>query len=122
MNTIPGDTHSIEAMYAPRGLLVLDNSRIGELCATCQHGASAATALVYKALGVEKNIEYNGGNPSDPHNHCSFYAATQGDPLKRAIRAFLTKKAAPDGRIAPQPAGTADLTKWITWTAPTLAD
>ena len=122
VNTIPGDTHSIVAMYAPRGLLVLDNSRIGELCATCQHGASAAGALVYQALGVEKNIEYNGGNPGDPHNHCTFYPATQGDPLKRAIRAFLTKKAAPDGRIAPQPAGTADLTKWITWTAPTLAD
>ncbi|MEI9941075.1 MAG: cellulose-binding protein [Pseudomonadota bacterium] len=122
VNTIPGDTHSLLAMYAPRGLLVLDNSRIGELCATCQHGASAAGALVYKALGVEKNIEYNGGNPSDPHDHCTFYPATQGDPLKRAIRAFLTKKAAPDGRIAPQPAGTADLTKWITWTAPTLAD
>ena len=122
VNTIPGDMHSLEAMYAPRGLLVLDNSRIGELCATCQHGGSAAAALVYQALGVPKNIEYNGGNPSDPHDHCTFYAASQGEPLKRAIRAFLTKKAAPDGRIAPQPAGTADLTKWITWTAPTLAD
>ncbi len=122
VNTIPGDTHSLVAMYAPRGLLVLDNSRIGELCASCQHAASAAGAVVYKALGVEKNIEYNGGNPSDPHNHCSFYAATQGEPLKRAIRTFLTKKAAADGRIAPQTAGTADLAKWITWTAPALAD
>ncbi|MET0791927.1 MAG: cellulose-binding protein [Polyangiaceae bacterium] len=120
VNVMPVDTHSLVAMYAPRGLLVLDNSRIGELCATCQHAASAAGALVYKALGVEKNIEYNGGNPSDPHNHCTFYAATQGEPLKRAIRAFLTKKAAPDGRIAPQPAGTADLTTWIDWEAPTL--
>jgi len=122
VNTIPGDMHSLEAMYAPRGLLVLDNSRIGELCASCQHAGSAAAALVYQALGVGKNIEYNGGNPGDPHNHCTFYAASQGEPLKRAIRAFLTKKAAPDGRIAPQTAGTADLTKWITWTAPTLAD
>jgi hypothetical protein len=122
VNSIPGDTHAIAAMYAPRGLLVLDNSRIGELCATCQHGASAAAAKVYEALGVGKNIEYNGGNPSDPHNHCTFYSATQGDPLKRAIRAFLTKKADPDGRIVPQPAGTADLTKWIPWTAPALAD
>ncbi len=122
VNTIPGDTHSMVAMYAPRGLLVLDNSRIGELCAPCQHAASAAGQILYEALGLGKNIEYNGGNPSDPQNHCSFYPATQGDPLKRAIEAFLTKKAAPDGRIAPQPAGTADLTKWITWTAPTLAD
>ncbi len=78
VNVIPADTHSMVAMYAPRGLLVLDNSRIGELCATCQHAASAAGALVYKALGVEKNIEYNGGNPTDPHNHCTFYPRHAG--------------------------------------------
>jgi hypothetical protein len=122
VNAIPVDTHSIVAMYAPRGLLVLDNSRIGELCATCQHGATAAGAEVYKALGVEKNVEYHGGNPSDPHDHCTFYPATQGDPLKRAIRAFLTKKAAPDGRIAPAAVATCDLAKWIPWSTPTLTD
>jgi hypothetical protein len=64
VNTIPGDTSSIAAMYAPRGLLVLDNSRIGELCSTCQHGASAAAFVLYDALGVGNNIEYNGGNAS----------------------------------------------------------
>ena len=120
VNTIPADTHSLVAMYAPRGLLILDNSRIGELCATCQHAAAASAAEMYKALGVEKNIEYNGGNASDPHNHCTFYAASQVEPLKRAIRAFLTKKAAPDGRIAPAAIATADLTKWIEGTTPTL--
>jgi hypothetical protein len=122
VNMAPSDTSSLVAMYAPRGLLVLDNSRIGELCSTCQHAASAAGQKLYAALGVGANIGYNGGNPSDPHNHCTFYTATQGDPLKRAIRAHLTKKAAPDGRMEPQPAGTADLTKWVPWTAPTLAD
>jgi hypothetical protein len=51
-----------------------------------------------------------------------------GDPfwvshfLQAVIRAHLTKKAAPDGRMEPQPAGTADLTKWVPWSAPTLAD
>ena len=121
-NTIPGDTSSLVGMYAPRGLLVLDNSRIGELGASCQHAACAAGQKVYEALGLGKNIAYNGGNPSDPHNHCTFYAATQGEPLRRAIQAHLTKKAAADGRMEPQPAGTADLSKWVPWTAPTLAD
>jgi len=121
VNSIPGDMHSLLAMYAPRGLLVLDNSRIGELCSPCQHAASAAGQIVFEALGVGKNVAYHGGNPSDPHDHCAFYK-TQVPALQRAIRAHLTKKAAPDGRIEPQPAGTADLNKWITWTAPSLAD
>jgi hypothetical protein len=124
VDTIPGDTHSLAAMHAPRGLLVLDNSRIGELCATCQHAASAAAQVVYQALGIGANIGYNGGNPTDPQNHCQFYPATQSAPLLRAIRGHLTKTAAPDGRLEPQPAGTADLTKWVPWstTAPTLVN
>ena len=67
---------------------------------------------------------YNGGNPGDPQNHCTFYPDTQGPPLQRAIRAHLTKTAAPDGRMEPQPAGTADLTKWVPWSssAPTLTN
>jgi hypothetical protein len=122
VNSIPGDTSSLAAMYAPRGLLVLDNSRIGELCAPCQHAATAAAQVMYQALGLPANVGYNGGNPTDPQNHCQFYPATQGDPLRRAIRGHLTKTAAPDGRMEPQPAGTADLTKWVPWsaTAPTL--
>jgi hypothetical protein len=124
VDTIPGDTHSLAAMHAPRGLLILDNSRIGELCAPCQHAATAAAQVMYQALGLGANVGYNGGNPSDPQNHCTFYTATQGPPLTRAIRAHLTKKAAPDGRMEPQPAGTADLTKWVPWstTAPTLTN
>lgn len=123
-DTIPGDTHSLAAMHAPRGLLVLDNSRIGELCAPCQHAATAAAQVVYQALGIGKNVTYNGGNPSDPQDHCSFYPTTQGPPLQAAIRAHLTKTMPPAGTISPQPAGTADLTKWVPWStmAPTLVD
>jgi hypothetical protein len=124
VDTIPGDTHSLAAMHLPRGLLVLDNSRIGELCATCQHAATDAAEVLAQALGVGPNVGYNGGNPSDPQNHCTFYMTTQGPPLQRAIRGHLTKTAAPDGRMEPQPAGTADLTKWVPWstTAPTLTN
>jgi hypothetical protein len=124
VDTIPGDTHSLAAMHAPRGLLVLDNSRIGELCATCQHAATDAAQVVYGALGIGANVGYNGGNPTDPQNHCTFYPTTQGPPLQRAIRGHLTRTAAPDGRMEPQPAGTADLTKWVPWsaTAPTLTN
>jgi hypothetical protein len=119
VNVIPGDTHSLVAMYAPRGLLVLDNSRIGELGSSAQHGASAAGALVYQALGAQGAIAYHGGNADDPHNHCMFYTS-QAEPLRRAIKGHLTRTAAPDGRMEPQPAGTADLAEWIDWQAPAL--
>ena len=124
VDTIPGDTHSLAAMHAPRGLLVLDNSRIGELCATCQHAATAAAQVVYQSLGIGANVGYNGGNPTDPQNHCQFYPTTQAPPLQRAIRGHLTKTAAPDGRMEPQPAGTANLATWVPWstTAPTLTN
>jgi hypothetical protein len=124
VDTIPGDTHTLAAMHLPRGLLVLDNSRIGELCATCQHAATDAAEVVAQALGLGPNVGYNGGNPTDPQDHCTFYPNTQGPPLMRAIAGHLTKTAAPDGRMEPQPAGTADLTKWVPWstTAPTLTN
>jgi hypothetical protein len=121
LTSIPGDMHTMAAMYAPRGLIVLDNSRIGELCSTCQDGASEAAQKVFGALGVGSNIEYHGGLPKDPQDHCSFNTE-QVEPLQRAIRAFLTKKAAPAGKMEPQSVGKADLAKWITWTAPTLED
>jgi hypothetical protein len=119
VNVIPGDTHSLVAMYAPRGLLVLDNSRIGELGSSAQHAASAAGARVYAALGVENNIAYHGGRAMDPHMHCSFYSE-QAEPLRKAIQAHLTRTAAPAGAIEPQPAGTADLARWIDWDTPVL--
>jgi hypothetical protein len=119
VNKFPGDMHSLVAMYAPRGLLILDNSRIGHLGASATHGSAAAARLVYEALGVGANMAYHGGNPGDPHDHCTFYDS-QAEPLTRAIRAHLTRTAEPDGRMEPQPSGTADLAKWVPWTAPTL--
>jgi hypothetical protein len=121
VNVMPADMHSLVAMYAPRGFLVLDNSRIGELCSTCQHAASAAGQKVYEALGAGKNIEYHGGNTSDPHQHCSFYTSQQ-EPLRRALHAHLKRSAPADGRVAPAAVATADVAMWIPWTAPTLAD
>ena len=55
---MPCDSHFMGAMYAPRGVLILDNPYIGWLCPMCGHVAALATAEVYKALGYEKNF-YN---------------------------------------------------------------
>jgi hypothetical protein len=119
LDTMPVDMNSLVAMYVPRGLLVLDNSRIGELGSVAQHAATYAGRQVAEAMGVGGNIAYHGGNPSDPHGHCSFYQ-TQVPAVQAAIRAHLTRTAEPDGKIEPQPVGTADLDEWIDWETPTF--
>ena len=95
------------------------NSRIGELGSSAQHAATVAGGKVFEALGVGKNVAYHGGRAMDPHMHCSFYDE-QEEPLRRAIRAHLTRTAEPDGRMEPQPAGTANLEEWIEWDTPVL--
>lgn len=119
LNSMPVDMHALVAMYVPRGLLVLDNSRIGELGSVAQHAATYAGRQVAEAFGVGPNIAYHGGNPSDPHGHCSFYQ-TQVPALQAAIRAHLTRTEPAAGKIEPQPVGTADLEEWIEWETPTL--
>lgn len=125
VNTIPGDTSSIAAMYAPRGLLVIDNSRIGELGASAQDGACEAAGFLYKALGIPNNIAYNGGQPTDPQGHCDFAQDPAADaPLQAAIAAFLNKTTAPMGQLQPAAVATANLTTWVPWgpSAPTLVN
>lgn len=122
---IPADAHFLVAMYAPRGFTTLDNNRIGHLGPVAQFTAAAAGAEVFKALGVESNVGYHGGNGMDPHNHCAFYAH-QEDATRRAIEAFLTKKAAPENKMEPQLQNQNkqpidyDLGNYIEWQTPTL--
>lgn len=116
---------ALAAMHAPRGLLVLDNSRIGELCATCQHAATDAAQVLYQALGLGANVGYNGGNPSDPQNHCTFYTATQGSPPDQGHPGPPDQ----DGRARRTDGAAAGRHrrshhKWVPWstTAPTLTN
>lgn len=125
VDTIPADAHFLVAMYAPRGFTTLDNNRIGHLGPVAQFTAAAAGAEVFKALGVESNVGYHGGNGMDPHQHCSFNTHQQ-DATVRAIEGFLTKKSAPANSMEPQlrdrnnTAIDYDLGKYIEWQTPAL--
>ncbi len=125
VDAIPADAHFLVAMYAPRGFTTLDNNRIGHLGPVAQFAALAAGAEVFKALGVEANVGYHGGNDGDPHNHCSFNASQQ-ETARKAIQGFLTKKTAPANFMEPKLKNQNDqpvnfmLTEYIDWQAPTL--
>lgn len=117
--TIPIDTHEILGMFAPRGLLILDNPFIGELTPRGAHAAALAGVEVYKALGVEENLSYLSATGSG--THCAIRTEYQ-EPLRQAIQKHLFKnEAAAGGTIeTSQTFATANPEDWITWETPTL--
>jgi hypothetical protein len=118
-NTIPMDTHEIVAMYAPRGLLVLDNPFIGELTARAAHAAALAGAEVYEALGAAANLSYLSTTTNG--QHCLIRPEYQ-EPLRQAIQKHLFKNEAAAGGVIQANAqlGTANPGDWIDWPTPTL--
>jgi hypothetical protein len=73
-----------------------------------------AARLIYKAAGVPDNMGFSG---SGNHAHCSFPSNQQAD-LTAFINRFLLDGTASTANIEKGP--TADVSKYIDWTAPTL--
>lgn len=118
-NTLPMDTHEIIGLFAPRGLLVLDNPFIGELTPRGAHAAALAGAEIYEALGVRGNIGYHSNTGSG--THCAIRTEYQ-EPLRQAIqRHLLGNEGAADAAIqVSQTFATANPQDWIDWETPTL--
>jgi len=114
---LPGDTHSTIGLYAPRGLLILDNPHIANLGPKAAHVAAQAGAEIYKAIGADGNMGYM-SNVSNG-DHCSWRAEFEA-PLKAAIEKHLFKKEATAGAINPRSSATGNLAEWRDWTTPTL--
>jgi hypothetical protein len=117
IDNLPLDTHATIGMYAPRGLLILDNPAIANLGPKSAHVAAQAGAEIYKALGMEANMGYI-SNVADG-GHCSWRPEFEA-PLKAAIDKHLFKKSASAGTITPHSSATGNLAEWRDWTTPTL--
>jgi hypothetical protein len=116
-NKLPFDHHEIEALCAPRGLLVIENTSMEWLGNLSCYETAQAARMVYEALGVPDNMGFSqiGG-----HDHCS-YPNSQIPELQAFIKRFLledksvsTKYNRTDGNF------TFNKTKWIDWTVPAL--
>ncbi|MDU0295140.1 cellulose-binding protein, partial [Saccharothrix longispora] len=118
-NTLPIDTHSLVAMIAPRGLLVMDNPHITNLGPRSAALAALAGAEVYKALGTPNNLLYH-SNITDG-THCANRTEWR-TPLHQAIGKFLRNTGTFTGGITMHTKATANLTQWRDWTTPTLTD
>ena len=123
VNTIPGDTTLARRACTRRADCSSSTTRASVSCAR-----PASTRRARRARRCTRRSASERTSPTTAATRPTRTTTARSTRrrrairCKRAIRAHLTKKAAPDGRMEPQPAGTADLTKWVPWTAPTLTD
>ena len=115
--TLPLDTHATIGMYAPRGLIILDNPHIANLGPKSASVAALAGAEIYKALGAQDNLSYI----SDIQNgdHCSWRTEFNA-PLTAAIQKHLLKSGTTAGKIAISSKASSPLADWKDWETPTL--
>jgi hypothetical protein len=85
------DMDDIAALYAPRGLLMMDNPHIDHLSYKANYLGIAAAQVVFKAFGKEDAIWYLGS--SNNGSHCS-ERAEYGDELKAMFQKFFKGNAA----------------------------
>lgn len=84
--SMPVDMSDVAAMYAPRGLLMMDNPHIDHLAYKANFLGSAAAYEVYKAMGQQDALWYLGNTSNG--SHCAMRPEYAG-PLRAMIQKFL---------------------------------
>ena len=113
---LPYDQHELVAMVAPRAILAVENIGIDYLGAQGGSVSMRAAKEVYKALGIPDRLGYTQTQASA---HCSFPTSVQGPEVQAFVNKFLLNQSSANTNIARDSYNT-DLTKWVTWTTPTL--
>ncbi|HEY4016397.1 MAG TPA: hypothetical protein VGM06_23845 [Polyangiaceae bacterium] len=113
---LPFDHHELEALVAPRALLVIEND-IAWLAPQSSFEGSTAAHTVWQALGIPDHMAYsmNGG-----HAHCSFPAAQQPDVDAYVMKFLVGGGTANTAFIKSTTAYAYDKATWQPWTVPTL--
>ena len=112
---LPVDMHELVAMVAPRAILAIENTGIDRLGSQAGSVSMKAATEVWKALGVPDRIGFTQAVAS---GHCVFPSGQMGD-VQAFVDKFLAAMPNANTNIAKSSYNT-DLTKWITWTTPTL--
>ncbi|HEY8464426.1 MAG TPA: cellulose-binding domain-containing protein, partial [Bacillota bacterium] len=117
-NKLPFDHHMIEAMCAPRALLVIENTSMEWLGNLSCYTTAQAAHMVYEALGIPDRMGFSQiGN----HNHCVFPASQQAE-LKAFIQKFLVGEGSSNTNVNRTDGNFSfDKARWIDWTIPNLS-
>ncbi len=112
---LPVNMHELVAMVAPRAILAIENTGIDRLASQAGSVSMRAAAEVYKALGIPDRIGYTQAAAS---GHCVFPSSQTSD-VQGFVNKFLNGDMGANTAIAKDSYNT-DLTKWVTWSTPTL--
>lgn len=109
---------SPNAMVAPRGLFVIENTSMEWLGALSTYGCQRASKLIYQALGASANMGYSQvGN----HDHCAFPSSQQTELTAFLNKFLLNGSGTTDIFRTDTTYNNFDQTRWIPWSVPTLS-
>jgi hypothetical protein len=114
---LPYDHHELMAMVAPRALLVTGNPDYEWLADESGYVCSKAAWEVWKALGVPDRF---GFSIVSGHMHCKI-PDSQISEIEAFVKKFLLGKDNVNTEISTSPYNS-DLTRWINWKTPKLAE
>lgn len=114
---LPYDHHSIEALCAPRALLVIENTSMEWLGNLSCWTTGNVAHMIWEALGIPDRMGFSQVGHSD---HCGFPASQQPE-VTAYIQKFLIGNGTGNTTIMRTDGGLAfDKAKWVDWTIPTL--
>jgi hypothetical protein len=114
---LPFDHHMIEALCAPRALLVIENTSMVWLGNLSTWTTGNAAHTVWEALGIPDKMGFSQSGHSD---HCGFPAAQQPE-LKAYVLKFLVGGGTDDTNVMKTDGSLLyDKEKWQNWTVPAL--
>ena len=117
VDDLPFDHHMIEALCAPRGLLVIENTSMEWLGNRSTWVNSNTAHLVWEALGAGERMGYSQIGHGD---HCGLPQSQEPD-VEKFVRRFLLSDVTADTNIMRTDGRYGyDAADWTDWTVPVL--
>jgi GH35 family endo-1,4-beta-xylanase len=115
-NKLPFDHHEIEALCAPRALLVIENTSMTWLGKISTWTTGNAAHKVWEALGESDKMGFSQVGHGD---HCGFPSSQQPE-VTAYIQRFLLKGSGSTAIMKTDGGLSFDSARWIDWTVPDL--
>jgi hypothetical protein len=116
-NKLPFDHHMIEALCAPRALLVIENTSMEWLGNLSTWTTGNVARMVWEGLGVSDKMGFSQVGHGD---HCGFPSSQQPE-VTAYVQKFLIGGGTANTNVMKTDGGLVfDKAKWVDWTVPAL--